>query len=640
MRILRGKSNLEVSSKGFAWFVVGLVLATFMGGAVRTILRSDQVHTRIVNELRARFPQHQFQMDKTEVILSRGLWPGLGLRLTNLSFRQDVCGKLSFVMEVPQAVLPVDLLSLRKGKVRLGRVELHDGRMHFDYYPCAENPKAMEESKLSAVDRALKRPALAAPALDWQKVARHLDAIQLDNFTLTYERNVTWRALVHSMRLNLSDELAAHGVMEVRKILPEGHLSHTIDIEASGDGPILQWGIRSEFKEGTVRLKGSLDLNNQVAVIQANARQLPLKDLVSDLHQMGFVERDLRLKTTWLSCGVKWEGSLVRPEEAPIHADDCKIEGGYGRIDLESAEFWLPNLATLKKPALLKVSKLQMQPLLEALGRQVLPRVLAKPGVWSGELSYLSGDSWRLDGHLEQVEVVFSNRSVRGKQVLERLRTRVERGSGRIEAKVDELQIRGGDFQGELQFTLLEDWRNGDFKAEIAKLRFNPSIQILLVGGVLGELKFSGQGALQAGELGRWSGDFELSQASGAGWEVLGVQGKSRYSPGVFHLEGGAREARILPEWGAYAQLKTVRPESSGAVTWHGLQARVDILGQGGSIESVSGVEKSSQQPWRLKGSWVRDGEFNALLSLGPGKAQTFMLRGEKGLLNVQEPLR
>ncbi len=75
MRILRGKSSLEVSSHGFAWFVVGLVIATFVGGAARTLLTSDRVHKQIVSELRARFPQQDFQIGATEVLLSRGLWP-------------------------------------------------------------------------------------------------------------------------------------------------------------------------------------------------------------------------------------------------------------------------------------------------------------------------------------------------------------------------------------------------------------------------------------------------------------------------------------------------------------------------------------------------------------------------------------
>lgn len=637
MRILRGKSNLEVSSQGFAWFVVGLVLATFVGGAVRTILSSDRVHQRIVTELRHHFPQHQFEIGNTEVLLSQGLWPGLGLRLRHLTFNQDVCGKLSFRLTVPEAVLPVDLLALRNGKVRLGQIELNKGHIHFNYRACAPNPNEVSEPTSSTVGTT---PAIVAPRLDWEKVGEQLDGLELKNFTLTYERNVTWKILVPQMEVDLDDDLEIHGMMIVQKSLPFGALSHAVEIEAEGDDKVLQLAIHSEFKEGTVNLKGTLDLNNNSAVAQLHARQLPLKDLMSELHQMGFIERDVQLKTTWLSCGIKWEGPLANPAASPVQVADCKVEGGYGRIDLGRAEVSLDEPTTLNTEAVLKVTKLQMQPVLEALGRQVLPRVLARPGFWSGELLYLHPKSWSLDGHLENVEVNFSHRSVRGKQVADRLRTRIKRQATRIDAVVDEVQIRGGDFFGQLHFSLEEDWRNGDFRADIDKLRFSPSIQNLLLGGNMGDLKFSGKGSLKDGELQRWEGESSLERVTGSGWSLEGVQVGSRFSEGVFHLDGRAKRAQIHPAWYAYSELQKIRPDSEGSVGWKDIAARVDILSHGGIVHAVTAMDQELNQTWRLKGSWVRDGEFNAILNIGAGKEKSYTLSGEKGRLRVQDSLR
>ncbi len=632
MRILRGKSNLEVSSQGFAWFVVGLVLASFIGGAVRTILSSNAVHTRIVSELRSRFPRHQFEIGQTQVLLSRGIWPGLGLRLLNVTFRQDVCGKLSFLLEVPEAVLPVDILSLRKGKVRLGHVELNNGKIHLDYKPC-ENAAA-EKSEADKL-KADKKPVINTGALDWHKAGEYLDAVDLTNFELTYERNDTWKIIVHQMQLDLRDDLSAHGLLDVQKSLPFGELSHVVDFEAQGDEKVLQWGIRSEFKEGIINLKGSLDFNNSAAMVQLNARQLPLKDVMSELYQMGFLERDVALKTTWLSCGLKWEGPISHPNQAPIKAKDCKIEGGYGRVELESGEFWADANSPLKTAAKMRITKLQIQPMLEALGRQVLPAVLSKPGVWTGNVTYLSPNAWELDGHLENVEVVFSHHSVRGKQMLEKLRTHVEKSANKIEAKVDELVIHQGEFKGLLQFSLQDDWRNGQFQAAVEKLRFSPSIQNLLVGGTLGNLKLSGQGGLQAGELARWDGQFELDQVSGRGWQAQNIDVRSHFSPGVFHLDGRVGKVLVNSDWSSYPQVQMVYPQAAREVHWRSLSAKVDIQANGGSIPLATAVLESqpAEAPWRLKGSWQRDGELSALLSVGRGKS--FALRGEKGVLSV-----
>jgi hypothetical protein len=634
LRILRGKSNLEVSSQGFAWFVVGLVLASFIGGAVRTLLSSNAVHTRIVSELRNRFPKQQFEIGQTEVLLSRGLWPGLGLRLRNLTFRQETCGKLSFVLEVPDAILPVDLFSLRHGRVRLGHVELKDGKIHFDYKPC---PKA-DETVVGENDFTTKpeKPVISARSLDWRKASEHLKAIDLTNFEVTYEQNATWKVLVQSLNIDVGDELYARGILDVQKSLPFGTLSHRVNVDALGDNKVMQFGMHSEFKEGFLNLKGSLDMNHSAAMVQVNARQLPLKDVMSELYQMGFLERDVALKTTWLSCGLHWEGALAHPSASPVRAQDCKIEGGYGRVDLERAEFFTDAGKAFKAPAKLKVTKLQVQPLLEVLGREVLPAVLPKPGVWSGTISYSGPKEWDLDGDLENVEVAFSNHSVRGKQLLEKMHTRVNKTGAKIEAKLDEIVVRDGDFKGILQFTLQEDWRNGRFDADVERLRLSQSIQNLLIGGKIGNLKFKGDGTLTGGELSRWEGQFELDNLAGGGWTGDKISVKSRYTPGLFHLEGKVNRVSVMPSFTLYSQLHEVYPQAASEVRWQDVIARVDIQANGGTIPLAQGtLEGPARQVWKLKGSWVRDGEFNGTLSTGKGRP--FSFSGEKGNLRILE---
>ncbi len=116
--------------------MLGLICATFFGGAARTMLRSERVHDRIVNELKSRFPKHEFDIGQTEILLARGIWPGFALRLRNVVFKQDVCGKLSFTLTLPETVLPLDFLGLRKGQIRLNDVEITGGEIHLDYRPC------------------------------------------------------------------------------------------------------------------------------------------------------------------------------------------------------------------------------------------------------------------------------------------------------------------------------------------------------------------------------------------------------------------------------------------------------------------------------------------------------------------------
>ncbi|MGZ3723774.1 MAG: hypothetical protein ACXVA9_12615, partial [Bdellovibrionales bacterium] len=65
----------------------------------------------------------------------------------------------------------------------------------------------------------------------------------------------------------------------------------------------------------------------------------------------------------------------------------------------------------------------------------------------------------------------------------------------------------------------------------------------------------------------------------------------------------------------------------------------VEINKNGGTVHSASAYELPGGHPWKGKGVWVRDGEFNGTLSVSGGvrRAQTFALHGEKGSLTVED---
>ncbi|MGZ3722632.1 MAG: hypothetical protein ACXVA9_06865, partial [Bdellovibrionales bacterium] len=620
MRILRGQSNLEVSSKGFAWFVVGLVLATFLGGALRTVLNSSQLHQRIVSELKNRFPKHEFEIGATEVLLSRGIWPGLGLRVRDLTFKQDVCGKLSFVLTIPQATLPLDLLGVLHGRIRLNDIEIEGGGLHLDYRDCAPKPIAATVNATGNNQAAPNPPRpILAPKVNWKEAARFADGIELKNFAVTYEKSPTWKLVFNTAYLSLGEEAVAQARVDVEKSLPFGTLTHPVEFDLRGDENVMQWNFNADFKEGHVHLNGSLDVNNQAGLVKMNFRQVPIRDLMGEAYQMGFVDRELKLKATWLSCSLKWEGQLQSYAANPVDIRDCRVEGGYGRADLEQADLWLNGQDYFKVPAHIKVTQLQVLPMVEALDRQVLPAVLPKLGVWSGVLDFANGSSWSLDGHLSASEIIFSSQSMMGKQVVDSLHTDVKRAGAKIAAKIDDVHFHEGEFNGSVQFDLSSDWRDGTFRAQIDSFILSPSIQKLLVGGSIGALKAQGQGALSAGELSQWSGSFSLPEIKGEGWHAENIQVQSKFQGGSFHIEGLAKSAAADSAWRIYPQLRSVRTAAPEQVSWRDLNGKFEINKNGGTVHSATAYELPGGHPWKGKGVWVRDGEFNGTLSVSGG---------------------
>src|SRR3954467_10516386 len=119
MRILQSRSDQEVSSTGFALFMAGLILAGFVGGAIRTLLSSDQIQNRILTELQTALPALQVKMESAHVSLARGIWPGLSIAIPKLHLvKAEACGETYGTLELEDISLPLDIFTFLRSRVR------------------------------------------------------------------------------------------------------------------------------------------------------------------------------------------------------------------------------------------------------------------------------------------------------------------------------------------------------------------------------------------------------------------------------------------------------------------------------------------------------------------------------------------
>ncbi len=631
--------------------MLGLIIATFIGGAVRTLLGSDRVHQRILSELRSRYPQDDIRIGSTEVLLSSGIWPGLGLKISQLKFKRENCGKIGVTVEAPSVVLPISLWALRKGDVRLGNVELSHGKAHLNYKACPTATPAPGEKLQSAAPDAVLEVKSAAPEppkhlwnpprFDWRQVGRNLGSMELKDVAITFEHEPTWKVYIKEAEFDFGGEFNGHAVVDVQKSLPFGTLNHFLDIEVHGENSVVQFQVHSEFKEGRVLWKGSWDSDTHSAMSRLELSQLPLKEVLNELYLIGVMDKEVQIRSAWLTCQAGWEGSLAAPAEAPVRMRDCKMEGSYGGVQMEEADLYPLQTERFKKPIQLRVQNLQVQPLVEAFNKQILPAVIARLGVWSGQIEYLNKNSWSLDGYLDGAEVVFSNQSVRGKQQIRRIHTVAQRVEGLIAAKIDQLEMSEGNFKGAIEATLNDDWKSGTFTVNIGNISFSPGIQNLLTGGTWSELKLTGNGRVEDGEVSEWKGVLESPIMQGSGWTGEKVVAHAKYQPGAFAVEGRMESLEIGSGWRYYPQVKEHLFVNGGIRKWREIRAKIEIKKAGGEIQSFAAVDAETGKPWRGRGNWQRERELIALLTGSvDGKAKNFAIRAEKGFLTMDEAPR
>lgn len=624
-------------------------MATFVGGAIRTLLGSDRVHQRILSEVRNRFPQDDIRIGSTEILLSSGIWPGLGLKISDFSFKRENCGKLGVNFEAPILIVPVGIWGLYKSEVSLGHVEIHRGKAHLHYKNCSPLTMAKEKTPVPP-DQPLalksgapepERPLWNPPTFDWKQIGKIVDSAEIKDFALTFEREPTWKVHIQDAELEFGGELFGHALVDVQKSLPFGTLNHSVDIEARGEGSVVQMQLTSEFKEGRVFWKGSWDSSTHSAMSSLNLSQLPLKEVVNELYLMGFLENEVPLRSAWLSCQAGWEGSITRPIETPVKVNGCKVEGTYGGIQMEEAHLYPLAQNKLKVPIQFKVQNLQVQPLVEAFNKQILPAVINRLGVWSGQVEFLNRNSWSLDGFLDGAEVVFSNQSVRGKQQLRRIHTVAHQVEGLLAAKVDQLELNEGKFEGVIEATLNDDWRNGTFSVNIANIAFSPGIQTLLTGGTWSVLKLVGHGRLQSGEVSEWRGVMESPRMLGMGWTGEKVSATSRYQPGLFSIEGRVENLELGGGWRYYPQVREHLALNGEALKWKDVRAKIEVKKAGGDIQSFFATDTRNGKIWRGRGNWQRERELIALLTgIIDGQQKNFAIRAEKGFLTMDEAPR
>lgn len=643
MRILRGKSSREVSSNGFALFVIGLVLSTFIGGAVRTLLSSEQVHQRVVNAMRERFPRHEFQLGQTEVLLSNGMWPGLVLKVKDLVLKQDVCGKLSFILQVPEAILPVDLWSLKAGPIRLQEVHIRDGHIHLDYRECSQRLEpgaALLASPPSS--QSAQETTLEAPSLNWQILGQHLDGVLLKNFTVTYQRNLTWKLALHEADVVFGDDLRYRAVIDVHKSLPFGTLTHTVQIKGDGSGRVLNWDLHSEFKEGRIEWKGGWDLSTNVAQTRLTVRQIPVKDLMAELYQMGFLAQETNLKAAWLTSDVEWSGKMAHYADYPFKFNQLSFFGGYGRLDLvEPSLIKFKGADRFSELAIFKANQLQIHPISEAINVRILPAVISRLGLWTGVFKMQGLQNWSLDGFLENLEVVFSSASVRGKQLIRRIHTVASRNGSVVNGQVDEMQINDGQFFGFITINWDAIKKSGEAKAQIERLSLSPSIQSLLVGGELAPIKIQGEGRFIDQRLEEWTAQAEMAEAKGKGWlgRGLKVQSKSVGKDAAFDLE--ANQLQVQPGSKYLEQIKVLVPEFEEGLSWQNAKAQLRLGDSGGEILSLSATQEDLPLHWKGRGSWVRNGDLSAVVSFtGAGKSRSFVVHGRPSDFRIENYTR
>jgi hypothetical protein len=651
MRILRSRSDQEVTSVGFALFVAGLIMAGFVGGAIKTLLSSEQIQFQIQSQLQTALPAFQIKMEKAKVKLARGIWPGVAIQIPKLHLtKPETCGEFSGTIGIENIDLPLELFSLIRSRVHWDVISAKHVDLKVSRKPCAdkiEKPAVANESP---------KPASPVANGQFEKVAQdrvreelknglarairlqdHFRGLEIADADISSLDDPSWKIAVSKLRVQISNKIKINANFHFEKTTTTGRMEHDATLQAQAEDGQLKWEIRSPLNEGLMSWIGSADHASDKLDQRVVIRQLPMKDVLAELKAVGWGPKGGSPRFIWLSCEMIQNGPLSRFKSLPLHVTECKLDGeGEQLRAVSNQEVWPWDRTPLHEPLRFQATKLSVQTVLDLIGQKGLPAIVPKPGQWSGDFEFSNPKTWGLAGVLENTEVVFSNQSIRGKQVISRIKMSTKATVDQVKIEFTEFGLVDGSAQGRLSLILDPKFEMGEWDVDLTSFRLAPAIQNLMLGGLSTPLSFTGHGKFVGGELHDWHGQAHWQSSEGRGWGLKDSTVETVYQDGRFNLKARVGEIELSNNFSHSDLVQTIMPDVGEPKTsWKFRDGSGSaIVAKGGGEFKDLRMHGPNGKIVRFQGAWVRGGDLSGVVRLD-GTKRTWKLRGSDGKLSL-----
>lgn len=500
--------SLVAEQPGLVWTLVGVFTAIFVGMAFRATFAPEKITALIERAASQVHKDIKINFDRAYLSLSDGLFPELTVVVENVKAAVDRPCEMSPQLTVDEVRLPLELMELVRGRVRLATVEVGHGDLVLQEVPesCQRQPASAAESENT---QDLPGPQRNDPASAELNVAAE-------------KRNPVEHVLIRSIRIQMPNERFSG--LELRRvrvnarpetktvnakgtlILPTASLAGDYGSNADFDldykslpRPELEVRAQGTWREGLYRLKAKADLDTRMAEVDFAAEHLPLSPLVTLLHRESVVSSELSGKQAWISFKMRTEGPVPVGPQMPAVIESLKLEGDLGEV--EADRIHLSQVSPLKaKPFKMGLRGVRLEKLFSFLLIKPEAPILGELGSFNGLFSYVSDDDYELAGEHSGLQFIFSNLGTRQVQTLSLIGGRATFRKSEWSVVIDRVRPLEGLFLGSMTLRADKPWKHVRAHLDIDEMSLHPDVQKLMTGG---------------GSLGIWSGQLEGEVESG-----------------------------------------------------------------------------------------------------------------------------
>ncbi len=625
------------SNNGVVVFILGLLLASFFGGAVRTLVSPQQVQLYIQRQVEARKPKFDLNFQKAELTLARGWWPRMGLQLSGLQLTsQDLC-RSPIRFEVDQVYVPLDLWRFAQGQLKFLNIEFGHVRLVKQVSECPTTGAPVEMASIPPKSTITKEIGETSFLEIESRTSFDLELEKAQNFINTrWEKELAntkqWLKGVTAESLtfvSFGQRLQSHVFKNVRlqvrgerdplalefEYTPDSEVVyhqplHDLRVMLELDREALQFEGRSGYKEGLLQFSGQWSLQSGEFQARSFIKNVPVAEIFQGFSKRNILPHVEPHRPIWFSCEQKLTGVLKKWAESELQLNNCLISGELGMIRLSHAELYPFSRPVRYQPLLIQLSRFSFENLFKAFNRVPPREMVHQLGTITGDLTVTSPQDVRFNGALNNLTLVFSVTNRREFQVFENITGELAFADSRFSGLISSAEVKDGVFNGKVSFNLDEKFTSGLFQTEIAKLQLQPTVRELIFLGGAPHLEIYGQGEIVDAKMNSWTGSFGIPSYQSNELELGPTKFQAQWKNNEWQGLMTSQNAQFLKASPFFSVLNPLYLEENprdDRVHWRQLTAKILFGAKGFRWERASSRDLTKDIVFSSQGSWTLD---------------------------------
>lgn len=593
-----------MNHRAWAYILLGLVVSTFLGGAIRVFFSPTQVRNFVTSIAAQNQPKFEFVFSDARLLLANDWWPTIAVEMSNLEVKaKDPCITNSTIV-ISRLVIPFQFAALLTKKVKFGHI--HADEVQFFYRPskCViASPENNENDGVARFERFFQKRW----SIEVVNTAKILRELSIDSLSIVRDNQPLPPAKVLNYHMDFFAD--------------KGESKLTFDVSLGepwiGNAPfgLVHFNAQIHSDEvqliGTGNLKeGQFQIINQWAIdrgevsIKFNSQDLPLSSLLHTAQHWGILRGvPANIKNQWVDCDLSLSGNIRHIQELPIYLHQCRLYGDLGEMQVKTNS--LKNIlegGELK----LQIQKLNIERVLNSFNGGKNLGFISGFGHFSGEFKLVNTQDYLLEGEISGVEFYLSHMARRQRQNINGVKARFEYSKGKLSGLLEDFIIDQGQILGKASFQFIDE-QAGAFQLAFDRIKLNPEVQKIIFDASVDDFSLFGRGRMQELSLLDFNGSMSMKNLSTVNWNIQKMKMSAEYTDNLWHLNFQSDELNLAPEslWRKY--LEEMRLQLNvGQVEGRFVAVRGEIEwdGTAGSWSEVSAIAQENHVKIKSNGSW------------------------------------